>query len=434
MANPPNSPIPATQPSTATAFKSINCPVCGAPITLRALGASVMVGCSSCRSQIDISKPEIQVIKKFQAAAQRFPLPLGARGTLRGQAYVIVGAMIRVSDGYSWHEFLLFNPYIGFRWLILDGGHWSLAQTVKDVSAITPSGPGLDYRGRSYRKYQAGTAVVDTVIGEFYWRVKVGDQAQTADFVAAPWMLSREKTPTEVTWSLIQYLDPEEIADAFHVPVPERVGIAPSQPCTPSEALASIKRFVIGALLLALVIQLATMLLARNVKIPIGAYVPPADHAQETVFGPLHFDAHRSLNELNAYSPLDNSWVELDYALVKKGTGESFEFGNAMEFYSGRDSDGAWSDGSRSASTLLSSLPQGDYDLVVDSASGNSSGAPPPQPIQLSLTHDVAPWRNFWLACAVILAYPLYLMYRRLIFERERWSDSQFDPYPRKTG
>lgn len=124
------------------ASKSINCPACGAPVTLRALGASVMVACPSCRSQIDVSTPDIQIIKKFKAAAQRFDLPLGARGRLRGNTYVIVGAMVRSNGGFQWQEFLLFNPYIGFRWLICDQGHWSLAATIKDVSAIVSSGPG----------------------------------------------------------------------------------------------------------------------------------------------------------------------------------------------------------------------------------------------------------------------------------------------------
>lgn len=71
---------------------------------------------------------------------------------------------------------------------------------------------------------------------------------------------------------------------------------------------------------------------------------------------------------------------------------------------------------------------------MIESTSQDSAGGPLKDPIQLSLTHDVAPWRNFWLACGVILAYPLYLLYRRLVFERERWSNSQFDPFPHTSG
>ncbi len=412
--------------------KAIDCPACGAPIPLRALGASVMAACPHCGTQIDVSKPQIQIIKKFNAAVQRFELPLGARGSLRGKTYAIIGAMLRSDHGYQWTEYLIFNPFIGFRWLVSDQDHWSLVETVKDISAIRSTGVGIHYRGRNFRKFQVGNAVVDAVVGEFYWRVKVGDQATTTDYVAAPWMLSREKTPSESIWSLMQYLDPAEVEAAFKISLSESGGIAPHQPCPATETLASIKRFLWGGLALALLIQIATMFLTRNEKIPIGSYVPPADHAQEVVFGPMHLDARRSLNELTASSALNNGWVELDYALVNKDTGESYEFGNEFEFYSGADSDGAWSEGSNSASATLSSLPRGDYNLVVDTAAGDSGGEVPQRPIHLSLTHDVLPWRNFWLACGVIVVYPLFLLYRRLVFERERWSDSEFTPFPVK--
>jgi hypothetical protein len=409
--------------------KSFNCPTCGAPIRLRALGASVMVACASCGTQIDVSKPEIQVIKKFTIALGAFQLALGARGPLRGQTYEIIGAMIRSIDGFRWTEYLLFNPYVGFRWLVEDSGHWSLAETIKDVSAIKPSGYGLAYRGADFRKYAAGDAVVEAVVGEFYWRVKVGDRASTVDYVAPPWMLSREKTGAEVIWSHLEYLEPEEVGNAFKADVrtPDSDDVAPHQPDPATQTLTVLKRWIVGALGLAVAVQVATVLVARSQSMPIGRYVPAAGRGQESVFGPIHLEARRSLNELTATGALDNSWVDLDYALVNKATGESTEFGSGFEFYSGADSDGSWSEGSTRATALVTSLPAGDYDVVVDSASGDKSGQVLQQPITLTLRHDVVPWRNFWLAVAAIVLYPGWLAYRGLVFERNRWSASNFN-------
>jgi hypothetical protein len=41
----------------------------------------------------------------------------------------------------------------------------------------------------------------------------------------------------------------------------------------------------------------------------------------------------------------------------------------------------------------------------------------------------VAPWRNFWIACTVIVLYPAILLYRRFVFERRRWGASSFDTH-----
>jgi hypothetical protein len=310
-----------------------------------------------------------------------------------------------------------------------DQGHWSFRETIKDVSAVKPSPTGIRYQDREFRKFAVANAVVETVVGEFYWRVKVGDQAATRDYIAPPWMLSQEKTSTESIWTLLQYLDPSEVEGAFRITAAERDDIAPHQPCPATQTLGFIKRYVWGALVLALVLQIATLFVARSQAILIGSYEPAAGRGQKAVFGPVHLDARRSLNEITAAAPLNNSWVDLDYALVNKDTGESYEFGSGFEFYSGADSDGAWTEGSTSGSALVPALPRGDYNVVVDSSSGDSRGGALQQPIRLTLTHDVVPWRNFWIACGVIMLYPLILAYRRLVFERRRWSDSAFDPH-----
>ncbi len=391
-----------------------------------------MVVCAACKTQIDVSKPEIQVIRKFDEAARQFDLPLGTRGTLRGKPFEVIGAMVRRDDDGSWIEYLLWSPFAGFRWLIQDRGHWSLAETIKDIASIRADYLGLHYDNTTFRKFRESTAVVESVVGEFYWRVKVGSSANTADYVAPPRMLSQEKTPTEQTWSLVTYLDPTEIQQAFGIEPEPRDDIAAHEPCPATETLRALQRPLWAALGIAILVQAATVIAARNREIPVGTYTPAAAHGQEAVFGPVHLEARRSLNELVAYSPLDNSWVDLDYALVHKGTGVSYEFGDLIEAYSGADSDGSWSEGSNVGRALVTSLPAGDYDVVVDSTSGDAHGAPSAIPVKLSLTHDVAPWRNFWIACGVILLYPLFLLFRRLVFERQRWSDSAFNPYAKK--
>lgn len=409
--------------------RSITCLACGAPIALRALGASVMVACPSCGSQLDISKPDIQIIKRFKSTAASFRLPLGSRGALRGKIYEVVGAMIRSIDGFPWTEYLLFNPFVGFRWLIEDQGHWSLGEMLKDISAFTPSAMGIQYRNQEFRKFAVGNAVVNIVVGEFYWRVKVGDQAATRDWVAPPLMLSQETTDTESTWTLLQYLEPGEVRHAFNVPVEERDDIAPHQPCPASVTLQSIQRYLWGALGLALLLQVATVFAARSESIAVGHYEPAASRGQETAFGPVHLAASHSLNEITAYAPLNDSWVELQYALVNRTTGASYELGQEFEFYSGVDSDGSWSEGSTSTSTLLPAVPAGDYDILVDTSSGTPSGGPVQQSIQLTMKHDVAPWRNFWIACLAIALYPSLLLYRRFVFEKRRWGESAFDTH-----
>jgi hypothetical protein len=418
----PGLPAGAAAPARPAGARAVTCPGCGASITLRALGQSVVLSCPTCQSLIDVSRPDIRLIQKFQKEVRRLVLPLGARATLRGQQLEVIGAMGRVAGGYAWEEYLLFSPFLGFRWLVCDQGNWNFGRAIKDSAQLEDKAPV--YEGRAYRWVQGGRATVAWVVGEFYWRVKIGDEADTEDYVAVPYLLSREQTDSEVTWTQMVYLELQEVEAAFQVKLPPASEAAVNGPNPFHAALGGLRRPIWIAIGCAVLIQVATMLFARNQSLPVGNY--EFDHdpaAEEQVFGPFTLRAGHSLNQLTARADLQNSWVELQCALVNDGTGDVYRFNNAFEFYSGSDSDGAWTEGSRSGATLLTEIPAGTYHLVVDGSGGGQGGKPLHDPVALVLHHDVTPWRNFWLALALILAFPAWLFFRALRFEQQRWDD-----------
>jgi len=411
-------------------LKVIDCPSCGSPIPLRALGQSVMVACARCGTQLDVSKPEIQIIQKFNEAQKAFSLQLGARGTIRGQLFEVVGALERIEGAYGWQEYLLFNPYIGFRWLVHDSGHWSFCETIKDTKAIGASSSNLTYQGNIFKLFHSGSAEVRTVIGEFYWRVAAGDKVVTADYISPPYMLSKEKSDDEITWSLLTYLDPTEIETAFKIHSPERRYIAPNQPNPNVDTAKPVLKIAAIAFACVILVQLFTAFASRDSVIPLGTIDPAQATGDEATYGPFTLKASHSLIELDAAAyGLDNSWVELSCSLVNTQTGTSYDFVNGFEHYSGYDSDGSWSEGNDHHAALVTDVPSGEYNLVINTASGTNNGSHINQPIQLSMRHDVTPWQNFWLVLIALLLYPGYLFYQRFSFEKERWSNSELSPY-----
>jgi hypothetical protein len=406
--------------------KAIRCPRCGGSITLRALGQSVMVACPYCRSQIDVSQPEIRLIRAFQEAAANLLLPLGKRGTLRGQMLEVIGAVQRrdVASGYAWEEYLLFNPYVGFRWLVHDDDHWNLGHTVKDSSKIVAAG-NLHYAGHIYRKYAVGQAEVEWVVGEFYWRVAAGDRAETSDYVAPPLMLSREKADGEVIWTQLEYLEPTEVAHAFGIDCDAPAEPGANQPNPAGRALHSVKSLMWIALLLLIGVQIASALMARNAAYPVGVYdFPRAAGQEDQVFGPFTLASGHSVNELVATAPLSNSWVELSGSLVNVDSGKSYDFTDAFQYYYGVDSDGPWTEGATRGTALLTEIPSGNYKLVVAGEGGSDKSGALSTSVALAFHHDVLSWRNFWLAFLWIVAYPAYLLFRSLAFEKARWANS----------
>src|SRR5688572_6591266 len=131
------------------AVRALSCPSCGGTISLRAAGYTVTVACQYCSSILDVANPDVRLIKEFHEAAAELEIPLGTRGTLRGVEWEVIGYMARSEGGaYPWEEYLLFNPYHGYRWLITNGRGWSLGEMLTRAPGWAGGSVALD--GESY--------------------------------------------------------------------------------------------------------------------------------------------------------------------------------------------------------------------------------------------------------------------------------------------
>lgn len=118
--------------------KRFDCTACGGPLVLRAEGVSESLACPHCGAVLDARDARHQVLARYRAKMASAPrIPVGARGTLRGETLEVVGVQRRAVKYYgvvyAWDEYLLWNPYLGYRWLAESNGHWTLLKTVQDL-------------------------------------------------------------------------------------------------------------------------------------------------------------------------------------------------------------------------------------------------------------------------------------------------------------
>ena len=225
-------------PSSNPQVKALNCPGCGAALTLRSFSQAVTVVCDSCHSILDAQDPRLKILQKFQVETSEDPplIPLGNRGTIRGAQYEVIGFQrrtIRVEGiPYSWHEYLLFNPFKGFRYLTEYNGHWNDASVLRAIPVSSPGANTLNYLGETYRLFQTANAETGYVLGEFPWQVRVGETAEVSDYISPPRVISSEKTDQEITWSMGEYLAGRDVWKAFKLAgnPPQAVGVYENQP------------------------------------------------------------------------------------------------------------------------------------------------------------------------------------------------------------
>lgn len=209
---------------TKVAALSVNCPQCGGPLTLHMPDETERVACQNCSSLLDCTNGKLKFFQTLKGRALKPVIPLGTKGTLFGEEYLLIGFMERFAryegTSYPWTEYLLHSPKVGYRWLVRNQKHWSFAEPVSPHE-VTLTHSSAMYDGENFAVYDHGDATVRYVLGEFYWKVSAGEKVITADYIAPPRMISSErsenKNSKELNISLGTYLTVDEVEEAFGV-------------------------------------------------------------------------------------------------------------------------------------------------------------------------------------------------------------------------
>jgi len=432
---------PPLQSPPEPAVKALNCPKCGAAISLRALGQAVSVVCESCHSILDAKDPHLQILQTFEKLiSSDTPLiPLGTRGKVRGTDYEVIGFQRRSIkvDGirYSWHEYVLFNPYKGFRYLTEYQGHWNDVAVCKEQPVVdTRFSIALEanYLGETYKHFQTADATTDFVLGEFPWQVCVGEQAKLTDYVHPPRVLSREKTAGEVAWSIGEYLEGKDVWSAFHLrgSPPEAIGVYENQPSPVGPDIRQLwmafTAFVIGLFILMIGFETQTK---KEPVFQASYQLNPGQASGEASFVTDVFELTGRISnvEVATLADVQNNWIYLNCALINQDTGQAWDFGREISYYYGRDSDGSWTEGSTKDSVVVPSVPAGHYYLRIEP---ETAPLHPRIVYSLEVRRDVPVAGFYGIAFLMLLIPPILVSWRSFSFERSRWSESDHPPAP----
>jgi uncharacterized protein YbaR (Trm112 family) len=413
----------------------MGCPNCGGPLDLIAPDQAERVTCPNCDSLLDVNQGNLSYLKTLNPAPNQpdFLLPVGAEGVLPGDVkFRILGAVVRsvTFDGvkYFWHEYLLYNPMIGFRWLVHSDNHWNFVEPINaaDVEQLGAFAHGATavYNGRIYKIFQNAIATVEYVKGEFYWRIEQGETVRAIDYISPPMMLSQEISESEINWSAGTYMTNQEVEKAFAVSgLPRPWGVGPNQPFT-GQFYYTWGLLPLFLLLIAGVFMIPLTGLTRT-ALNQELTLPPLTNATtpQIIFSqPFDINANSNVR-ITAGAQVDNSWANLDVDLINDQSQEVESVEIPIEYYSGTDSDGAWTEGARSNDAILSSLPGGKYTLRVE---GTWQKWQAPMPVTVKVEQNVNRGVNFCLALILLAIVPLLGMIRKFSFETSRWKDSMF--------
>jgi Domain of unknown function (DUF4178) len=423
------------------AATALNCKNCGGPLDLKMPEVAERIYCPNCGSGHDLAEGKLQYLGVQKKKKKVAPvIPLGSKGTIDGDEYVVAGFMeraVRFDRDYFWTEYLLYNRERSYRWLVHSDDHWSFVTPLRPGEVGDWSGGGVaksvHYNGRSFKLFQDATARVTYVLGEFYWKVAAGETVDTADYIAPPYGISKEVTTSgakEVNYSHARYFTPREVEEAFGLekrpPKPAMIG--PMQPFPGPNLLGPFAILMALLILTAIVIGIAKpkkTLFDRTYD--LTTLPAEAGEANERTFFTDPFEVSGRDNvKVEAYANVDNEWLYVQGDLVNTLTDSLVSFSMPIEYYHGVDQGERWSEGRRARREYVSRPEKGPHVLRVSAAWEQGKQ---PRNLRLTVVEGTFRWPHFILAF-IALSIPAALAVFRLIrWEMERWKESAHSPY-----
>ncbi|MBX7532407.1 DUF4178 domain-containing protein [Qipengyuania sp. 1XM1-15A] len=421
-----------TTDAVAPSVKAITCPSCGGTLELRASGFSTLIVCLYCGSELDLTNPQVKLLAEHAQAGAELVLPIGSRGHLKGTDWTVIGYLER-NDGWSaWGEYLLFNPYEGYRWLIHQDAGWSFGVPF----LIQPGSPrGLTQKiGNEYFKkcFRETTNTVDYVLGEFYWQVRKGDQAEVNGYVSGNRMLSCEIVGDGYEWTMEEWVSSTEVAEAFGIEnsgqYPETgTHPLPHQP-NPNAGLAGYM-FKVGAAALLLALVFAIVFGSSSPRSEVSLLAGNSPQSRQVVIEPFTITGSSQPFTIDTRGePGDNSWLDVEYVLTNMDTGESRVANQPIEYYFG----GNWREDDRRGTIKLSSVPPGRYSLEAevirpeDERGAYVAQTPTAKPVEIVAGPGGIFWSNLFLLFVVLFGPAFWVLAKAMSFEAVRRDDYDY--------
>ena len=399
--------------------------------------------CCYCGTALDALDSYKTLVKFNILNRPETPLKIGAAGQIFGVDYTVIGLLeheeVWQGRSWKWVDHQVFSATHGYAWLTLEEGHLTFSRRYrkpvdwlsKTVVNRAETRPSLRSEGERFKYYDTSTSSVTYAEGEFTWAPRKGAKTTTITAMSDNAMLGFSTTNREREIYHTVYLEPQEIT-GFDLPgAVKPSGIHALKKMKAGVNAGFLMRAGLGSMVICLVLAMA--MFVQNGKLADTRLRYSVAELPVTIA--FEVTKPGRLTRIDLQGNGRNSWNYLAVELEDPEGEVLFESGRTVEYYSGRDKDGNWSEGSNNASLAFFPPVTGTYSVTLDlEESGfwapnvNRGSSPQHQITQVGLQIRNGVSSGFWLILLAlgfgcIGGLPLL---RRYLHNKARWRDSDW--------
>lgn len=407
-------------------INAIDCPKCKATTSIDNRIDVISFGCKSCKSLFIKDRfDELQFVKQFQYVPIDTLLSLGAKATFDDEEYEIIGYVIKKTDGiYYWREYTLKSKSDKYIYLSESNGHWIILTQIE--SDINFDGQDLlDYDSVIYNKYGTTTA---SIVGAYgFFDIKIPSQnIKMLEFINPPFILSRENINGVYCIYQGEHISKADIKKAFNiVDLPTQSGVGIVQPFYFNVYQTAI---IFCVTILLVLFTHKTMNLERSDKEVLDIGLKFSDFVNKEYLSPsFNLYGTSAPLRIDLSSLVSNSWAYAGVSVINEDTNEEIFAEKEIEYYSGYEDGYAWNEGSTAEKFYICGLGPGKYHISINLSKNDLD-------FSNEMMYVRAKWENasnwnFGFVIWTLIAVFVLILVGRYLFEKSRWSDSEYSPY-----
>ncbi|MFK8013958.1 MAG: DUF4178 domain-containing protein [Gammaproteobacteria bacterium] len=424
---------------TDAKLTTLNCTQCGAGLTAYGGGRVLIHVCSHCGATLD-AQDDYKVLKRNRELPRpKSPFELGATGKIDDIEFTVIGTIAWLESHlgmkWRWVDHQIFSPTHGYAWLTWEDGQAVFTRKVRGLA--TPSWltaasieraefrPSVAFGGKNYRYYSSGFKKPTFVEGEFNYSADLDMQPHYVSCLSGQNMFTMVGNGDEQEYEDSRLVPREEALEAFGADPgqwPESRKVHPLQAFKRSASAA----FARNGLLAGGVVSLVMALVFGSFGDDVAKQSFPSLSALEPM--PFEVTSQHGLVQIDINTNISNGWISLEGEVVDATDNTVAAFEDGAEYYSGRDSEGRWSEGSKRV-RLRVDLPPGPYVLklgVSENVGDKKWSGIPATNARASIIQGVARVYWLWVVTALLFAGGLAFLAQRQIHDTRRWSGSDW--------
>lgn len=351
---------------------------------------------------------------------------IGQKGTLYETEYTVVALLVKKAHGsFYWNEYTLEDQSGNVIFLSESEGHWILLRQADQPYDIIGRPTYIDYDGLRLRLYEHTETQIVGAAGFFDYKITTLKIPMT-EYVAPPNILSVERVDGEEMAYFGTHISRRTIKNGFKISgMQSRMGTGIVQPF-----FINVKNFAIIFCVVAIAILSShwyiysdrTQTNVLNETFTIGS-----SNNKEFISPSFTLEGASAPLTVKVGSDIDNSWLNVQVALVNERTSEEIYANKDVEYYHGYTDGESWSEGDKSETLQLCGITSGKYHLVITPQWAPENNSNNYVEVR-AIWNEPSTW-NVWLPIIIMAGVCIGLYFLNVNFEQKRWSESDYSPY-----